>query len=181
MINHLVRLKHLLAKTSMAMCVASGIIAFLAMLVTITDITGRYVLSKPLFGAYELVELSMVPIVFLAIAAPEANGGGHIRMTMLLDMAPASWRRSIEVMNNLLAATVILLLAWRSLKYAFDTMRFGEASLLLYIPKAPFLFLLTFGLAFLAIQYILTAALLAAGAENKGTPVAAAHAPGDAI
>lgn len=181
MINSLISLRGLLARLSMAMCVASGIVAFLAMMVTITDITGRYAFHAPLFGAYELVELSMVPVVFLAIAAPETNGAGHIRMTMLLDYAPRAWRRSIEVMNNLLAAAVVMLLAWRSLKYAFDTMRFQEASLLLNIPKAPFLFLLTFGLALLAVQYVLNAALLAAHAEREGARAAAAHAPGDQI
>lgn len=181
MIDYLIRLKRLLSRASMAMCVVSGGIAFMAMLVTITDITGRYAFHSPLYGAYELVELSMVPIVFLAIAAPEANGGGHIRMTMLLDYAPAGWRRWIEMTNNLLAAAVVLLLAWRSLKYAFDTMRFAEASLLLNIPRAPFLFLLTVGLVFLALQYLLTAALLAVRAEREGASVAATHAPGDPI
>jgi len=106
-----------------------GLIAF--------DVVMRYVLRLPFLGAYEMTELAMALIVFLALPYCAATGG-HVAVDVLgpaLDRARLRW---ITVLVHLAGAALTAVMAWQAAIYAFTSRSRGEATNMLKIDLWPF-------------------------------------------
>jgi len=64
--------------------VIGGLLVFILMLVTVVDVTGRYLFDSPLQGAVELSELILIMIVYLAISLTQREHL-HVGMDLLLE------------------------------------------------------------------------------------------------
>jgi TRAP-type C4-dicarboxylate transport system permease small subunit len=103
----------------------------------IFDVVMRYVLRLPFLGAYEMSELAMVLIVFLALPYCAATGG-HVAVDLLspvLDRPPFRW---LNALVHLAGAALMAVIAWQATLYAFGSAARGEATNMLKIPKQPF-------------------------------------------
>lgn len=103
---------------------------------TFTDVLGRRIFGRPVFGAHDLTEHLMALLVFtglplLTLAAM------HLKVDLfdkfLLQPRFAWWHKTTIV----LIALVFALLAWTFLGKAMDATRFSEVSQGLNIPRAP--------------------------------------------
>jgi len=106
-----------------------GLIAF--------DVVMRYVLRLPFLGAYEMTELAMALIVFLALPYCAATGG-HVAVDVLgpaLDRPRLRW---ITVLVHLAGAALTAVMAWQAAIYAFTSRSRGEATNMLKIDLWPF-------------------------------------------
>jgi TRAP-type C4-dicarboxylate transport system permease small subunit len=106
-----------------------GLIAF--------DVVMRYVLRLPFLGAYEMTELGMALIVFLALPYCAATGG-HVAVDVLgrwLDRPGARW---IAVLIHLAGAALLAVMAWQAALFAVGSRARGEATNMLAIQTWPF-------------------------------------------
>jgi C4-dicarboxylate transporter DctM subunit len=124
-----------------------GAVQLLAMMGLVTlDVLLRQLFNRPVMGAYELVQFSLLTLVYFTL--PESfAGAAHIRMTLVVDRLPAGWRRGCEVFTLFLSLAFLALIAWRNIAKALQAGRSGATSLLLGIPLAPFYLILAFGCA----------------------------------
>jgi TRAP-type C4-dicarboxylate transport system permease small subunit len=106
-----------------------GLVAF--------DVVMRYVLRIPFLGAYEMTELAMALIVFLALPYCAATDG-HVAVDVLgrwLDRPAFKW---LNVLLPLAGAALLAVMSWEAVQYALASRSRGEATNMLRIDLFPF-------------------------------------------
>ena len=101
------------------------------------DVVMRYALRLPFLGAYEMTELAMVLIVFLALPYCAATGG-HVAVDVLAPILDRPGFRWLNALVHLVGAMLMAVIAWQATLYAFGSAARGEATNMLAIPKQPF-------------------------------------------
>src|SRR5690625_2971295 len=112
--------------------VAVALIVFLMMMVTVIDVTGRYLFNAPLFGALEITEILMGLLVFLGMPLATA-GREHISISLLSDALPARVAALQARFFDAVCALVSFAVAWRMWVYAQRLVRSGEHTQQLHI------------------------------------------------
>ncbi|WP_108661318.1 TRAP transporter small permease [Acuticoccus kandeliae] len=122
-------------------------LSLLFMLVTIAgSVVLRYVFATPLLGVNEIVQLTSVALVMLALPYCTARDG-HVRVDVL-DQAIGPWGRLAgDVLSRLLSGFVLAWLAYRAYWKALDAWEFGDATNMLALPIWPFYAMLSAGTA----------------------------------
>jgi len=119
---------------------------FIMMLLTTADAAGRYLLNRPITGAYEMTtNYLMVCAIFLAMTFAY-RGGANIRVTFLVDRLP---RRVKLVVNHLVQIFSILYcstLVYATFKQALRTIATGTTLSSIEIPQGPAYLLVPAGL-----------------------------------
>jgi TRAP-type C4-dicarboxylate transport system permease small subunit len=95
----------------MNVCAALLILAL--MLMISADVIGRAVFSSPLYGVPELTKFSIVCIAWLQMAYT-LRQDKHLRSTLLLDALPRLPRRAMIVLNCVMGAAMMSIIAWYS-------------------------------------------------------------------
>ena len=101
------------------------------------DVVMRYALRLPFLGAYEMSELLMVLIVFLALPYCAATGG-HVAVDVLAPVLDRPRLRWLTAALHLAGAALMAVIAWQATLYAMGSMVRGEATNMLRIAKYPF-------------------------------------------
>ena len=101
------------------------------------DVVMRYALRLPFLGAYEMTELAMVLIVFLALPYCAASGG-HVAVDVLAPILDRPGFRWLNALVHLTGAALMAVIAWQATLYAIGSGARGEATNMLKIPRLPF-------------------------------------------
>jgi len=101
------------------------------------DVVMRYLLRLPFLGAYEISELLMVLIVFLALPYCAATGG-HVAVDVLAPILDRPGLRWLNAIIHLAGAALMAAIAWQATLYAIVSAQRGEATNMLRIAKYPF-------------------------------------------
>lgn len=120
------------------------------MMVTVVDVTGRYVFNAPLPAGFELTEYLMGVLVFLALPLVSAKGD-HVRISLLDNRFGVAARSLRDRLTGLCAAVVCLLIAWPLAALAIRMASYGDGTQTLGIPLAPLAFFMVASLAFSAL------------------------------
>ena len=128
----------------------SADIAGLALLfevgVILVDVVGR-AFGRPLFGSLDLITMSMVVLVFGAMALCDRRGG-HVGVDLLHSFFSDRLNRAIDALSALLGAIVFVALAWAVYKSSQISLMLNLSTNLLELPKAWFQYvLIAFALA----------------------------------
>ncbi|PFG64808.1 TRAP-type C4-dicarboxylate transport system permease small subunit [Thioclava sp. ES.031] len=98
--------------------IAAGLVTGL-ILVTCVDVVGRYLFNNPLTGAYEITQVLLGALVFVAM--PLTTGkGGHVEVDLLMPLLPTAVRRALGRTGGVVAALVMGYFAWRLVILAED-------------------------------------------------------------
>ncbi|MGH8703113.1 MAG: TRAP transporter small permease, partial [Burkholderiales bacterium] len=90
------------------------------------DVVMRYALRLPFLGAYEMSELAMVLIVFLALPYCAATGG-HVAVDVLSPVLDRPGLRWLTVLIHCAGAALMVVIAWQGVLYAIGSAARGEA------------------------------------------------------
>ena len=104
------------------------------MVVTVVDVGGRFLVNRPLHGAFEATEVMMGLIVFLALPLATRRRE-HIAVTLLDPYLPEWLKRAAALLFGLVCAAVCGLLAWRLGLHGERLLNVGEVTLELRIPR----------------------------------------------
>ncbi len=137
--------------------VISAIATFVMMLLVVINVIGRYLFNKPLTGTLEFTESLLVLIIFLSVALTQYDGG-HIRVTLLTRRLPRAWARGFSIGAMLAGAAFFTWCGYAAWIYAAQSYSFGEQEWgEVVFPLWPMKFVVFFGIALLAIQFVLDA------------------------
>ena len=123
------------------------------MLLTTTDVVGRYFFNAPVLGAYEITEYLMLIMVFSFLALAQ-SAKVHINVDIVFSHLPAGLRNFLERFNHLVCLLMMILVTWMSILRVFELRRTGEASVLLKIPDYPFAAFLVIGCLVFCIEFL---------------------------
>ncbi len=120
---------------------------------TVLDVLSRFILGRSLVGAMEIVEFSMVILVFGGLGYMQ-DRRAHIRVDLLADKFPDKVRKSLELFEVLAAFVLICLMTWCLYMAGSSKQDSGEVSSMLGIPISAFVYYATFGSAALALALL---------------------------
>lgn len=130
-----------------------GMIVIPMMLLTVADITLRYVFIHPISGTYEVMRLMLAGVVFLAFAYVQSQRS-HIVITVVSDHLPLKVQETLSFVWIIMALCALVILAWQGTVVTVEAMQAGEVTLSgsAAIPTAPARGVLAFGYAVLSIR-----------------------------
>jgi len=121
-----------------------GYVLFGMMVLTTSDVIGRYIFNLPITGAYEITEAMMVTLVFFFIGYTQATKA-HVSVDLVVNLLPRKIRVVIDITTHLLSLLMMILVAWMSIVRWLELMRIKEYTPILHIPVSPFLLVLALG------------------------------------
>lgn len=137
--------------------VLAMVVAFVIMLVLVADIVLRLLTdSLAVTGSYELTEMAMVVIVFLGFAITQVEGE-HVRVTMIVDRLPLRARGYANAFGSLFGGVVCAIVFYAAIKQALSNSTSGITTAVLFIPIAPFAWIMALGLLLLTLVLLLDA------------------------
>jgi TRAP-type C4-dicarboxylate transport system permease small subunit len=141
-----------------AMLTIAAVLAFLLSFVVCADVLGRDLFNRPLQGTKEMVEISIVIILWLQ--APYAiRSGGMIWVDAVHGRFPPRVQNALDVLGALLGIAFFALICWGSVDPALYSWRSNEfeGEGALRIPVWPARFLVALGSFLAAFNYLLLA------------------------
>ncbi len=126
------------------------------MLLTVTDVFMRKVLTNPIVGSVELTEYLIVVAGFLGVAWCTFKGG-HLKVGVIVDRMPPRVQAITDSITLFLGMTVVPLVAWQLFARAREAQLEGLRSFILDLPDFIFLNVAAVGYAlfFLALVPVL--------------------------
>lgn len=103
------------------------------MAINVIDVGLRSIFNAPIFGTYEIVELMLAAVAFLAI--PETFlRGEHVSIELIDQVVPKSVAKALEVFGMGATAVFFGLLVYYMIPTALDSIEFNEVSFDLHMP-----------------------------------------------
>ncbi len=157
-----------IAAVSRRVAEVGGIVILMMMLVDVVDVVLRYVFSAPLSGAYELIQLGMVLVVYCGLAWCGLVGG-HVAINFVGPLLDRPRARGLNALVHCLGAGLFAVIAWRSGVEAQKYFASGETTNLLKAPMYPFFAATAAGALLYAIVLgLLCVRALRAGGKSGG-------------
>lgn len=126
---------------------------FAMMVLTFADVVGRKFFDNSIIGSFELTELLMLALIFIALPLTSLRGE-HVVFD-LLDRAMGPDARAWQHrLSNGLCAAMLLGAAWLVWERAMRTAEFGDNTAQLKIELAPFHFMVALMLALTAAMHV---------------------------
>lgn len=147
-----------------------GATLFVLLGLTVLDVGGREILNRPLPGGYEISELALLALFFLALPATTLRDE-HITVTLIDRWLTDRGRRALSAVGDLLALAVLAALTPFLWRQADAMAQYGDVTLYLQIRTAPFVY-------FAAILTGSTAVFVAVRLVSRALAAAAPTGPG---
>jgi len=148
-----------------ALCsLLAGGALFAIMVLTLTDVLGRKLLSRSVPGSLELTEILMVVVIFAALPLVSLHRE-HVAFDSLDALLPAWLRRLQQLLIDALCAAALAGLAWLMWDKAAQLASYGDTTAQLKLPLGPFVRLMSALCALTALIHLL---LLAQPPQDDG-------------
>jgi TRAP-type C4-dicarboxylate transport system permease small subunit len=148
-------MERLLNRCENVLTYAAAFATFVMMLLTTADAAGRYLLNRPITGAYEITtNYLMVSAVFLAMAFAY-YGGAHIRVTFLVDHLPRLMKLIVNHLVQIFSILYFAALVYATFKQALRTIATGTTLSSIEIPQGPAYLLVPVGLLFASLMMLI--------------------------
>lgn len=113
----------------------TAILLMLMMVLTFTDVIGRYFLNNPVTGSYELTEVLLALMVFSALPLATLENE-HITVSLFEGYFKGALKKLKDLVTGIIMTGVLGVITWRLSIQAQDLMSYGDASMYLRIPYA---------------------------------------------
>lgn len=123
------------------------------MFLTFIDVCGRYFLTRPVPGAYEISTFMMGIMVSFALAYT-ASKKAHIRVDIITQFIRDKKKAWFDLVAYGLAFIFYVLVVWQGVLHAVTYIRNKQVSGVLYIPIYPFIFIMVIGLSFIVLVFL---------------------------
>jgi TRAP-type C4-dicarboxylate transport system permease small subunit len=127
-----------------------GVVLAALMTVIIVDVTGRYLLNWPLFGALDMSTVLLVLVVACAIGYG-GRTGAHVTADMVSTLVGPRFEFYSGVAVRIAATAIVCVWSWRLFVTGNVAKRLGESTQLLNIPFEPVYKALSFGVGVYAL------------------------------
>ena len=148
--------------------IAASALLFCMMVLTFFDVVGRYLLNRPIRGAFELTELGLVVLIFAGLPLV-SHADEHVTMDFIDRILPDRARRAwIRIMHAVCAA-IMFFLAWQVWIKANRIAGYGDTTDVLLIPVGPFVYFMAVMIALTGAVHIFKMIIPGAERANQAT------------
>lgn len=136
-----------------------GSLLLALMALTVLDVVRRYGFNAPIYGARDVAKLMLLCLIALSVAY-SARTGGQVAIELFCQRLKPGLRRVLALAVRLAAIPMLVVLTWQLVESGINAGRFGEASLALLLPFAPFYAILALGMGLYALVLMVEVGLL---------------------
>lgn len=145
----------------------AGYTTFVLMGLVIANAVSRFLFNAPVSGAFEITESMLTVLIFLSLALTQYEGG-HIRVILITQRLSPPLQRASRIIALALGAIFFGWCAHASWGYAMQSFAINEQQWgAVRYPLYPIKFVVFFGLALLAVQFVLGVVREALGAADN--------------
>jgi TRAP-type C4-dicarboxylate transport system permease small subunit len=119
--------------------VAASAILFAMMLLTFVDVVARYLLNRPLRGAFEVTELLLLVLIFAGLPLV-SSADEHVTVDFIDRLLDPAATRRLQHGVDLASGAIMLLLAWLAWLKADRIWAYRDATDVLRIVYGPFVY-----------------------------------------
>lgn len=123
----------MIARLRLLLEAAAALLVAGLVLVTSVDVVGRYFLNRPMMGAFEVTQVLLGALVFVALPLTTAKGG-HVEVDLLVSIMPARVSRILARIGGAVMAVVLLYFAFRLVILTEDLMESNKRAPGLELP-----------------------------------------------
>ena len=121
--------------------VFAAVVLFLMMMITATDVIGRYVFNKPINGGFELTELLLATLIYCGLPLVSARRE-HIVIDTLDPLFSRRFKLALDVTAEAVCAIAFAGAGWLVFLRAVRVAGYGDTTSVLHIPLAPVAYLM---------------------------------------
>lgn len=134
----------------------TAVVLFVMMTLTCVDVVGRYLFNRPVPGGLEIIEILVAATVFGALPLVTLREE-HVTVDLLDAVVPDWLLRAQNVAACLLSAAVCGVGAWQLLLRANRMFGYGDTTAVLKITLYPLTYLMSAGMALVAVIFLVLA------------------------
>ena len=147
----------------------SGAALLWLMGLTVLAVIMRYVFNSPILGAQDLSQVSLVLVVFPAMAYCGWTGG-HVALDLISSVLKPQALRWTDSAIQTACGILFVYLTWQTWLRGLDAFKYGEATNLIEIPRSPFFFIISIGSGLYALVLFVRAVQTARGRPGAKKP-----------
>lgn len=144
---------NIIRRVNFYVCVFGVIVVMAMMLLTTSDVIGRFFFSEPITGTYEVTQYMLAVLVLSGIGYTQ-QVKAHVRVTILFSKMPRLAQLLIGSVFTLLALIFFALLFYPALTEGLHSLRAGGFSDMLHIPVYPFKLFICVGVALISLELL---------------------------
>ena len=129
--------------------IAASALLLAMMLLTFVDVVARYLFNRPIRGAFELTELTLLVLIFAGLPLV-SHGDEHVTMDFIDRMLPPRAVAGLIRAVHAVVAATFFFLTWQMIIKANRIAGYADTTDVLRIPVGPFVY-------FMAAMILLTA------------------------
>jgi TRAP-type C4-dicarboxylate transport system permease small subunit len=137
-----------------ALVAVGGIIFIILMFLGASDVIGRYVFDKPIFGAIEISEAMMAGMVMFSWAYTQRTDG-HVRVELFISHYSPRVRAAVTLIGLILSLGLFVVITQQGMVLALQNLREHRVFPTLGIPAAPVHFFIPVGAFFICLQFMI--------------------------
>lgn len=154
--SRLTSVQHVVTVIGKALSGVAGIGIIALCVLTLADVSGRYLRNRSVTGTIEVTEVGLVCVVFLGMMGAHINGR-HIRTPLLTNRLPSRPAHIIRIIVMSLSVIFLLWATYETALIALDSISRGEYRYgIVKVPIWPARAMIPIGLAALAFAMALT-------------------------
>ena len=151
------------------LAVLGGLVLLWIMGLVVYSVSMRYFFNAPPLGVYDAAQVSLVPVVFFALAYTGWTGG-HIAVDLIGALGKPQLTRVTDTFVRLVSAILLGVLTWRGVLNAEEAIEFEEVTNLVEIPHFPFICIMIFGSAVFTVVSLVQAYRCMRGLNDSAAP-----------
>jgi TRAP-type transport system small permease protein len=133
--------------------VAASILLLCMMVLTFADVVARYLLDRPIRGAFEITELALLVLIFAGLPLV-SHADEHVTMDFIDRILP---QRLVEPWLRLMhgiCASIMFFLAWQVWLKAVKIYTYGDTTEVLLIAVGPFVYFMSAMIALTGLVHV---------------------------
>jgi TRAP-type C4-dicarboxylate transport system permease small subunit len=148
--------------------IASSILLFGMMVLTFFDVVGRYLLNRPIRGAFEITELALLVLIFAGLPLV-SHADEHVTMDFIDRILPERLRDPWIRAMHAVCAAIMFFLAWQIWIKAGRISAYGDTTDTLRILVGPFVYFMTAMIALTGAVHVVKIFSPGAGRASQAT------------
>jgi len=148
--------------------IAASALLFGMMVLTFFDVVGRYLLNKPIRGAFEITELGLLVLIFAGLPLV-SHADEHVTMDFIDRILPQRFARAwIRVVHTICAA-IMFFLAWQVWIKANRIASYSDTTDVLRITIGPFVYFMALMIGLTGLVHVFKTFVPGAARTNQVT------------
>jgi len=148
--------------------IAASALLFGMMALTFFDVVGRYLLNKPIRGAFEITELGLLVLIFAGLPLV-SHADEHVTMDFIDRILPERIARAWLRVVHALCAAIMFFLAWQVWIKANRIASYSDTTDVLRVTIGPFVYFMSLMIGLTGIVHVFKMFVPGAARTNQVT------------